>query len=119
MPYRTSAAPYEHMADAPALGGASQRRGKLLAPGSLSTLLCSLTAGVCFWALCVGLVIGNGWLRVGGLVGFFLLSVLLTVAERYWRRHPGSWADHIVEPGEHFDRIVFNWPPRDDERRVA
>lgn len=80
-------------------------------------------SGVGFWALVVGLVIGEGWLRVPGLAVFALFLGLTLWADS---RMPQAWDNPQVEGdgqtgrdfyvGDDFDAV---WPTRIDDRRVA
>lgn len=80
-----------------------------------------LAAGVASGAVVVlfaGLVSGEGWLRVPGLVGVVVGSMLAPLADhqarrhlrRQWRRDEASAPARSYEPGEHFDAVIIEWP---------
>lgn len=79
-------------------------------------LVLSLFGGACFWAMCVGLVVGEGWLRVGGLAGVVLCYAAALVLAWLDARKHGPQVESHVEPGrgfdvgDHFDAIEIVWP---------
>lgn len=74
-------------------------------------------AGLGFWALVVGLIVGEGWLRAPGL-GVLVVFMALT----FWadaRMPPGPDPQVNGEVGAEFDAIDWHFPPHIDDRRTV